>query len=206
MQTFLLRPSPALPLAFLPAPRQQAWCWSCWLLLLARARVSPCPPPPLSLAPAGRGPVPRHCCLRTLPQGLCAWGDPAAGGQDPRPFALRRAQQQHPAENPTPAISRSSPGPATRSQGYQGWVPSPVPCVSNEEPAIWLYLHAQGIQSLAAGPSPAPTKPSAHALPLQKYIYNSRERQRGKEKERQRLCLHAPHPEQSPNEKNMAAS
>lgn len=68
-----------------------------------------------------------------------------------------------------------------------GLVPSPVLCVSSQEPVIWLYLHAQVTQSLAAGPSPAPTD----ALTLQKYIYNSQERQRGREKERQRLCLHA---------------
>lgn len=187
VQTFVLRPSPALPLAFLPAPR----CWSCWLPGLTRACMSPCPSPPLSLAPAGRGPVPSHCCLATLPRGLCAWGEPVAG-RTPSPLLCGGHSSSILLGIPLQPLTAAPPGPAAWSQGYQGRVPSPVLCVSSQGPAIYLYLHAQGTQSLAAGPSPAPTKPSASSLPLQKYICNSRERQRRREKERQRLCLHAP--------------
>lgn len=186
MQTFLRHPSPASPLAFLPTPRHQARCRCCRLPVLTRACTSPCPPPPLSLAPVGRGPAPRHCHLGTLPRGFCTRGEPAAG-RTPGPLPHRGHSSSILLGSPRQPLAA-----APQRWGYRGRALSPVPCVSDQEPAIWLYLHAQGTQSLAAGPSPAPTKPSASALPFQKYIYNSQERQRGREKERQRLCLHAP--------------
>lgn len=126
-----------------------------------------------------------HCHLGTLPRGLCGRRDPIPLPSGGHSGSILLGSWLQPL---APASWGRSPG----AKGGQGQDPSHVLCVFNQEPAVWLYLHAQGTRSLAAGPSSAPTKPSAIALPLQQYMYNSRERQRGREKERQRLCLHAP--------------
>lgn len=144
VQTFLRHPSPALPLAFLPTPRHQARCRCCRLPVLTRACASPCPLLPLSLAPVGRGPAPWHCHLGTLPWGFCTWGEPTAG----------RTPGSLPRRGHSSSILLGSPSQplaaAPQRRGYRGRVPSPVPCVSNQEPVIWLYLHCPGDSELGS--------------------------------------------------------
>lgn len=98
-------------------------------------------------------------------------------------------------QDSSPRVTRGSRGPSSRP-----------PCISTQGEEIWLYFHSQGARSLAAGPSAAPAQPCAPVLPLQKHADNNQ-----KEAERERKSETTALPpcsctEQSPNEKNMAAS